>query len=100
MTIERFAGAKNVGSQPHVRSLMPAIGICWGYPTIKKPLQSTGRADYFGPVPNRAARCMASAAKGQARTPPLPPTAGGSLEGANDPLRPCHCCPLAVAGAG
>mmetsp|Transcript_7066 Transcript_7066/g.19954 ORF Transcript_7066/g.19954 Transcript_7066/m.19954 type:complete len:1530 (+) Transcript_7066:2-4591(+) len=45
--------------------LQPAVGICWGKPTIKKPLQSTGRADYFGSVPNRAARCMASAAKGQ-----------------------------------
>lgn len=47
------------------RGIAPAIGIAWGRPTSKKPLQSTGRADYFGPLPNRAARCMASAAVGQ-----------------------------------
>lgn len=42
------------------------VGMSWGTPTSKKPL-NTGRADYFGVLPNRAARVMGSASYGQVR---------------------------------
>jgi class 3 adenylate cyclase len=46
------------------RGLRARIGIAFGKPTSRKPLGS-GRADYFGPLANLAARVMGSAAYGQ-----------------------------------
>lgn len=46
------------------RGLRVKIGIAYGMPTSKAPL-NTGRADYFGSVPNLAARLMAVAQPGQ-----------------------------------
>mmetsp|Transcript_35059 Transcript_35059/g.48619 ORF Transcript_35059/g.48619 Transcript_35059/m.48619 type:complete len:359 (+) Transcript_35059:1-1077(+) len=41
------------------------MGLAYGSATFRKPLPSTGRADYFGPLPNKAARMLHSAAPGQ-----------------------------------
>jgi hypothetical protein len=38
------------------RGLRVRVGIAYGTPTTRKPL-NTGRADYFGPLPNLAVRC-------------------------------------------
>jgi class 3 adenylate cyclase len=46
------------------RGLRARVGIAYGKPTTKKPLNS-GRADYFGPLPNLAARVMGTACYGQ-----------------------------------
>lgn len=46
------------------RGLRVKIGISYGVPSSKAPL-NTGRADYFGSVPNLAARLMAVAQPGQ-----------------------------------
>jgi class 3 adenylate cyclase len=46
------------------RGLRARIGIAFAKPTSRKPLHS-GRADYFGPLPNLAARVMGSAQYGQ-----------------------------------
>ena len=46
------------------RGLRVKAGISYGVPSSKAPL-NTGRADYFGSVPNLAARLMAVAAPGQ-----------------------------------
>ncbi|DBA77690.1 TPA: hypothetical protein ACH3X2_008392 [Trebouxia sp. C0005] len=46
------------------RGLRVRMGMSWGRPSYKKPL-NTGRADYFGNLPNLAARVMALAAPGQ-----------------------------------
>jgi hypothetical protein len=51
------------------RGLRARVGIAYGTPTMRKPLNS-GRADYFGPLPNLAARVMASAAYGQTLVEP------------------------------
>eukprot|EP00899_Mesostigma_viride_P018897 jgi/Mesvir1/27008/Mv20715-RA.1 len=47
------------------RGLRIKTGICWGYPVRCLPHGSTGRAAYFGPLMNRAARMASSAAEGQ-----------------------------------
>jgi hypothetical protein len=46
------------------RGLKVRIGIACGIPTSKAPL-NTGRADYFGTIPNLAARLMSLAQSGQ-----------------------------------
>lgn len=46
------------------RGLRVRIGIACGVPTSKAPL-NTGRADYFGTIPNLAARLMSIAQPGQ-----------------------------------
>ncbi|PSC75196.1 Helicase sen1 [Micractinium conductrix] len=46
------------------RGLRLKLGISYGLPSSKAPL-NTGRADYFGSVPNLAARLMAVARPGQ-----------------------------------
>lgn len=47
------------------RGLRLKVGMAYGAPTSKAPL-NTGRADYYGSVPNLAARLMATARPGQA----------------------------------
>jgi hypothetical protein len=49
------------------RGLRVRIGMSYGFVNNKKPL-NTGRADYFGVLPNGAARVSALAAPGQVRT--------------------------------
>lgn len=46
------------------RGLRLRIGMAYGMVTNQKPL-NTGRADYFGMLPNGAARVMALACPGQ-----------------------------------
>lgn len=46
------------------RGLRVRVGIACGVPTSKAPL-NTGRADYFGTIPNLAARLMSLAQSGQ-----------------------------------
>jgi class 3 adenylate cyclase len=48
------------------RGLRTRVGMSWGRATTKKPL-NTGHADYFGVLPNRAARVMGGAHPGQVR---------------------------------
>jgi hypothetical protein len=48
------------------RGLRLRIGMAYGKVTNQKPL-NTGRADYFGMLPNGAARVMALACPGQVR---------------------------------
>eukprot|EP00899_Mesostigma_viride_P017482 jgi/Mesvir1/25735/Mv01917-RA.1 len=47
------------------RGLRIKIGIYWDVPTRCMPHASTGRAAYFGPLMNRAARIASTAASGQ-----------------------------------
>eukprot|EP00899_Mesostigma_viride_P004436 jgi/Mesvir1/13994/Mv02850-RA.2 len=47
------------------RGLRLQIGLCMGIPNDCRPHMATGRAAYFGPVVNRAARIAATAAPGQ-----------------------------------
>eukprot|EP00899_Mesostigma_viride_P004449 jgi/Mesvir1/14004/Mv02853-RA.5 len=47
------------------RGLRLQIGLCMGVPKDCQPHMATGRAAYFGPVVNRAARIAATAAPGQ-----------------------------------
>eukprot|EP00899_Mesostigma_viride_P019482 jgi/Mesvir1/27535/Mv07294-RA.1 len=47
------------------RGLRLQIGLCMGVPNDCQPHGTTGRAAYFGPVVNRAARIAATAAPGQ-----------------------------------
>lgn len=47
--------------------LRVSIGLSRGMAASRKPLK-TGRADYFGQLPNTAARLMAACAPGQVRT--------------------------------
>eukprot|EP00899_Mesostigma_viride_P004452 jgi/Mesvir1/14007/Mv02855-RA.1 len=47
------------------RGLRLQIGLCMGIPNDCRPHVATGRAAYFGPVVNRAARIAATAAHGQ-----------------------------------
>lgn len=53
-----------VEGRPMWRGLRVGIGIAWGGATYRKPL-NTGRADYFGNLPNLAARLSSMAAPGQ-----------------------------------
>lgn len=46
------------------RGLRVKVGMVYGTPTLRKPL-NTGRADYFGAVPNLAARVCSLARPGQ-----------------------------------
>ncbi|KAK9786282.1 hypothetical protein WJX73_000303 [Symbiochloris irregularis] len=46
------------------RGLKVSMGLAYGKPQYRKPL-STGRADYYGTLPNLAARVMSMAAPGQ-----------------------------------
>lgn len=48
------------------RGLRVRVGMSYGFVNNKKPL-NTGRADYFGVLPNGAARVSALAAPGQVR---------------------------------
>ena len=41
------------------------MGIAYGNNCFRKPLLETGRADYFGPLANLAARVMSCAHGGQ-----------------------------------
>jgi class 3 adenylate cyclase len=50
------------------RGLRVKIGMAHGRASMKKPIRSTGRADYFGILPNTAARLMSEAAPGQVLT--------------------------------
>jgi class 3 adenylate cyclase len=50
--------------RPIWRGLRVRIGMSYGFVNNKKPL-NTGRADYFGVLPNGAARVSALAAPGQ-----------------------------------
>lgn len=43
-----------------------AMGVAFGDEVFRKPLLATGRADYFGALPNLAARVMGQARGGQA----------------------------------
>eukprot|EP00899_Mesostigma_viride_P020129 jgi/Mesvir1/28117/Mv04697-RA.1 len=47
------------------RGLRIKCGFYWGIPTMCLPHASTGRAAYFGPLMNRAARIASAAASGQ-----------------------------------
>ena len=47
------------------RGLRVAMGIAYGVNCFRKPLLETGRADYFGPLANLAARVMSCAHGGQ-----------------------------------
>jgi len=61
---EQAAEVPSGGARPLWRGLRVRIGIAWGGATYRKPL-NTGRADYFGNLPNLAARVSALAAPGQ-----------------------------------
>lgn len=50
------------------RGLRVRMGMSWGKASSKKPL-NTGRADYFGVLPNGAARVMGLASPGQVGAP-------------------------------
>ena len=65
LCLEDFAVCVGRDGSEIRRGITPAIGMSWGQPTSRRPMQTSGRADYFGPVVNRAARCMAAAAYGQ-----------------------------------
>mmetsp|Transcript_33172 Transcript_33172/g.93931 ORF Transcript_33172/g.93931 Transcript_33172/m.93931 type:complete len:1125 (+) Transcript_33172:118-3492(+) len=52
------------GARVAFRGLRVAMGLAYGRPASRKPL-NTGRADYFGNLPNTAARVMALAKPGQ-----------------------------------
>eukprot|EP00899_Mesostigma_viride_P013145 jgi/Mesvir1/21831/Mv04216-RA.1 len=47
------------------RGLRLQIGLCMGVPVECHPHRATGRAAYYGPIVNRAARIAATAAAGQ-----------------------------------
>lgn len=64
------------------RGLRVQVGISWGAPTVKAPL-NTGRSDYHGNVVNLAARLMALAQPGQILVD------GGKLLSSKD--APLHC---------
>ena len=76
------------------RGLRVRIGAAWGFAGSKKPL-NTGRADYFGVLPNVAARMMAAAQPGQIFfhlcVPPCKARAG---------VEPPAAAAAAVGGAG
>jgi len=50
------------------RGLRVKIGMAHGRASLKKPIRSTGRADYYGILPNTAARLMSVAPAGQILT--------------------------------
>jgi hypothetical protein len=50
------------------RGLRVKIGMAHGRASLKKPIQSTGRADYYGILPNTAARLMSVSPPGQVLT--------------------------------
>jgi hypothetical protein len=50
------------------RGLRAKIGMAHGRWSLKKPIQSTGRADYYGILPNTAASLMSMAPAGQILT--------------------------------
>jgi class 3 adenylate cyclase len=58
------ASGMSAGGAVVWRGLKVRIGIACGIPTSKAPL-NTGRADYFGTIPNLAARLMSLAQSGQ-----------------------------------
>ena len=62
--------------------LKVAMGCAFGANCFKKPLAASGRADYFGPLANLAARVMGQAHPGQVLVAELqdgaPPPAGGA----------------------
>ena len=49
------------------RGLRAKVGVYTGAPMSVVPHTTTGRADYFGAIVNRAARLMAGAQGGQVR---------------------------------
>lgn len=60
-----------VEAQERLTASMPsemkvAMGVAYGFEVFRKPLLATGRADYFGALPNLAARVMGQARPGQA----------------------------------
>ena len=57
--------AQLAAHQAGQRGLRVAMGIAYGVDCFRKPLLETGRADYFGPLANLAARVMSSAHGGQ-----------------------------------
>lgn len=61
------------------------MGISYGAPSSKAPL-NTGRADYFGSVPNLAARLMAVAQPGQVTICMFVLLPGGCVCGPNQSL--------------
>ena len=52
--------AQLAAHQAGQRGLRVAMGIAYGVDCFRKPLLETGRADYFGPLANLAARVMSS----------------------------------------
>ena len=54
------------------RGLRVAMGIAYGVNCFRKPLLETGRADYFGPLANLAARVMSCAHGGQVLVEGIP----------------------------
>ena len=54
------------------RSISVAMGIAFGTNCFRKPLIETGRADYFGPLANLAARVMSKACGGQVLVEGIP----------------------------
>jgi len=61
---EEGKAAKPSSSVVVWRGLRAHVGIAWGAPSVKAPL-NTGRADYHGTVVNLAARLMSMAQPGQ-----------------------------------
>eukprot|EP00899_Mesostigma_viride_P014323 jgi/Mesvir1/22892/Mv19415-RA.1 len=58
-------GGDTKGDVMVYRGLRLQIGMCMGVPSDCQPHKATGRAAYFGPMVNRAARIAAAAAHGQ-----------------------------------
>eukprot|EP00899_Mesostigma_viride_P005360 jgi/Mesvir1/14825/Mv05452-RA.4 len=66
--IKSTQGSSDGVPQPDIvvfRGLRMQIGMCMDVPTDCQPHVATGRAAYFGPIVNRAARIAATAACGQ-----------------------------------
>lgn len=61
---EECAPQSDASGQLLWRGLRVKVGMVFGTPTLRKPL-NTGRADYFGAVPNLAARVCSLARPGQ-----------------------------------
>eukprot|EP00899_Mesostigma_viride_P017695 jgi/Mesvir1/25927/Mv25943-RA.2 len=62
---EEGSGLPHNGDIVVFRGLRLQIGLCLGVPSDVQPHRTTGRAAYFGPIVNRAARIAATAACGQ-----------------------------------
>lgn len=56
---------RGTSGEPVWRGLRMRMGIAYGFVNVKKPMNTTGRADYFGALANTAARVAAIAAPGQ-----------------------------------